>query len=64
MKHYYVSVNITVSKDLYIEAESEAEAKSIVNGWMSYNPYSHLSNVRYVAHDITDVNEEEEEEYE
>ena len=62
MKHFEVDVDITMSKRISVEAESEEQAKAILNGWMKYNPYEYAHDFdAYVAHEITDVNEEEEE---
>ena len=63
MKHFEVDVDITMSKRISVEAESEERAKAIVNGWMKYNPYEYAHSFdAYVKHEITDVNEEEPEE--
>jgi hypothetical protein len=63
MKHFEVDVDITMSKRISVEAESEEHAKAIVNGWMKYNPYEYAHSFdAYVKHEITDVNEEEESE--
>ena len=60
MKHFEVDVDITMSKRISVEAESEEHAKAIVNGWMKYNPYEFAHSFdAYVKHEITDVNEEE-----
>lgn len=63
MKHFELDVDITMSKRISVEAESEERAKAIVNGWMKYNPYEYAHSFdAYVKHEITDVNEEEPEE--
>ena len=60
MKQFEVDVDITMSKRISVEAESEEHAKAIVNGWMKYNPYEYAHSFdAYVKHEITDVNEEE-----
>ena len=63
MKQFEVDVDITMSKRLRVEAESEEHAKAIVNGWMKYNPYEYAHDFdAYVEHEITDVNEEDDDE--
>ena len=63
MKHYEVDVDITMSKRISVEAESEEQARAILNGWIRYNPYEYAHSFdAYVKHEITDVNEEEPEE--
>ena len=62
MKQFEVDVDITMSKRISVEAESEEHAKAIVNGWMKYNPYEYAHDFsHYIKHEIIDVNEEEEE---
>lgn len=62
MKHFEVDVDITMSKRISVEAESEEQAKAILNGWIKYNPYEYAHSFdAYVKHEFTDVNEEEEE---
>ncbi len=59
-KTYAVSVDITMSKTIYQEAENEEDAKAIVSGWIKYNPYEFARNFNsYVTHEITDVTEED-----
>lgn len=59
-KTFIVDVDITMSKSIAIEAESEEDAKAIINGHIKYNPYAYAHSFsHYVGHEITDVNEEE-----
>lgn len=44
MKEYTVSVDITVSKNFYVEAENENEAREIVTQKMKSNPYYYAEN--------------------
>lgn len=44
MKEYTVSVDITVSKNFYVEAESENEAREIVIQKMKSDPYYYAEN--------------------
>lgn len=58
---YSVSVDITMSKIIYQVAESEEEAKAIVNERFKENPYFLAQRFdAYVSHEITDVLEEDE----
>ena len=62
MKHFEVDVDITMSKRISVEAESEEQAKAILNGWIKYNPYEYAHSFEaYVKHEITDVNEDDSE---
>ena len=58
MKNYCISVDITMSKTLEVEAESEQQAKNIVCGKFKANPYDLAYGfTSYVNHEITDVEE-------
>ena len=39
MKNYAVSVDITMSKTIYVDAENEESAKTITNIWIADDPY-------------------------
>ena len=58
MKEYAVDVDITVSKRIYVEAESEEQAKELVDEMMKYPHYYYTKADAYVGHEITDINEE------
>lgn len=58
---YAVSIDITMSKIIYQEAENEEQAKAIVNESINRNPYEYARQLdAYVSHEITDVSEEDE----
>ena len=62
MAQYVISVDFTMSKHIMVEAESEEQAKSILNGWIKYNPYEYAYSFdAYVNHEITNIDKEEEE---
>ncbi len=64
MKQYAVDVDITMSKRIYVDAESEEAAKVIVNNWMQDDPYYYAKDAdAYVKHEVTDVTEAGESEH-
>ena len=55
---YQVSVEISVTKTLFVDAENETEAKAIANNMVTDEPYYHIQNCAlYGGHEITDVKE-------
>lgn len=57
-KTYEISVDITMVKYIYIDAESEEQAREIVEGVFADNPYSYTNNFsHYVNHEIIDIEE-------
>ena len=61
MKEYGVYVDITVSKVFFVDANSEEEAKQIVNEKMKRDPWYHISQANaLVDWGIVDVEEEPE----
>ena len=57
---YSVSVDITMAKNIYVEAENEEHAMSKVREMISKNPYDYTNNFsHYVGYEIIDVNEED-----
>ena len=59
MKDFIVDVDITMSKQIRVEAENEEEAKTIVKNWISDDPYLYARSADcFVCSDVTDVNEE------
>ena len=58
-KNFCVSVDITMSKNLYVEAENEEEAKAKVEEMMKYPYYYYTKADAYVGHEITDVYEDD-----
>lgn len=56
-RKFQVSVDITMSKTLFVEAENEEQAKTKVNNWIGDDPYYYVKDAAYVTHEITDVDE-------
>ena len=60
MKTFSVSVDITMSKTIYVEANSEEEAISRVDALIEDNPYDYARNFsHYVKHDVICAEEED-----
>lgn len=60
MKTFSVSVDITMAKNIYVEAEDEEHAISIARSKIDENPYGYAQGFsHYVGYEIIDVNEEE-----
>ena len=59
MKHYVIDVDITVSKRIYLDAESEEQAKAIVKKNMEYPHYYYTKADAFVGYEVTDINEED-----
>jgi len=60
MATFQVCVDITLSKNLYIEAENAERAEEIVRNRINKDPYYATGGYRdaaFVCYDITDVNE-------
>ena len=56
MARYYVNVDITMSKGIVVEAESEAEAMEKVDNLIGENPYNYTSDFsHYVNHEVIDA---------
>lgn len=59
-KEYAVSVDITMSKTIYVDAEDEEEARRIAHSKVNTDPYYLVSQAdAYVDHCVVDVNETE-----
>lgn len=59
-KNFCVSVDVTMAKRFYIEAENEEQAKSEVHKIMNKNPYDYICDFsHYVGYEIIDANEED-----
>lgn len=59
-KQFCVSVDITMAKSFYIEAENEEQAMSKVREMINNNPYDYTNNFsHYVGYKIIDANEED-----
>ena len=60
MKTFSVSVDITMAKNIYVEAENEEQAISKVREVINKSPYDYANNFsHYVGYEIIDVNEED-----
>lgn len=60
MKTFSVSVDITMAKNIYVEAEDEEHAISIARSKIDTNPYGYAQGFsHYVGYEIIDVNEED-----
>ena len=59
-KNFCVSVDITMAKNIYVEAENEEQAASKVRKMINKNPYEHACNFsHYVGYEIIDANDED-----
>lgn len=59
MKSYAVSVDITMSKTIYVDAKDEESAKTIAKNWIADNPYDYAKNAdSYVSSEVVDVCED------
>lgn len=59
-KQFCVSVDITMSKNVYVEAENEENAKEIVDCLIDDNPYAYASGFsHFVNYEVVDVIEED-----
>lgn len=60
MKNFCVSVDITMAKNIYVDAENDEQAMSKVREMINKNPYDHANNFsHYVGYEIIDTNEED-----
>ena len=59
-KEYAVDIDITMSCRVYVEAESEEEAKNLANEKVNNDPYYYARRAtNYVSHDVIDCNVDE-----
>lgn len=59
-KNYCISVDITMSKNFYIEAENKEQATSKVRDMINKSPYDYANNFsHYVGYEIIDAYEED-----
>ena len=59
MKSYAVSVDITMSKTIVVEAESEGEAMYKADQMVTNNPYEYANGFsHYVTHEVICAEEE------
>lgn len=56
MENYLVSVDITMSKNISVEANSEEEAMDKVNRMINNNPYDFCYDFsHFVSHEVIDA---------
>lgn len=60
-RKFQVSVDITMSRTLFVDAENEEQARAKVGNWIGDDPYYYVKDGAYVSHVITDVDETDEE---
>ena len=59
-KNFCVLVDITMAKNIYVEAENEEQAMSKVREMINKNPYDYTNNFsNYVGYEIIDAVEED-----
>lgn len=59
-KQFIVSVDITMAKNIYVEAEDEDQAISIARSKIDENPYEYAQGFsHYVGYDILEAVEED-----
>ena len=59
-KTFCVSVDVTMAKNIYVEAEDEEHAISIARSKIDENPYAYAKAFsHYVGYEIIDANEED-----
>lgn len=59
-KNHCVSVDITMAKNIYVEAENEEQAMKIASSKIDENPYEYAQAFsHYVGYEIIDANEED-----
>jgi len=59
-KTFCVSVDVTMAKNIYVEAEDEEHAISIARSKIDENPYGYAQGFsHYVGYEIIDANEED-----
>ena len=59
-KNYCVSVDITMAKNIYVEAEDEEQAKSLADSLIDAHPYEYACNFSHmVGHKIIDAYEQD-----
>ena len=59
MKKYAIDIDFTMSKRIYMSANSEEEARSFVDSLVKERPYEFANNFNaYVCHEIIDIYED------
>ena len=59
-RKFQVSVDITMSRTLFVDAENEEQARAKVDNWIGDDPCYYVKDGAYVSHEITDMDEMEE----
>lgn len=57
MKHFEVDVDITMSCRIEVDADSEEQAKAIVDNWIGDAPWHYVKDGSYMSHEFEAVNE-------
>lgn len=55
MKEYQVQVDIVMSAFVYVNADSEEQAKAIADERVSRDPYDYKRDAYYVSHEVIDA---------
>ena len=59
-KTFCVAVDITMAKNIYVEAENEEQAMEIASSKIDENPYGYAQGFsHYVDYEIIEANEED-----
>lgn len=59
MKNFSVSIDITMSKNICVEAENEEQAMAMADAMISNAPYDYARNFsHYVSHEVIDAEED------
>lgn len=59
-KKFFIDVDITMSKRIYVDAENEEDARKIANESVKKEAFYYARHAdAYVSHEITDVDEDE-----
>lgn len=56
-KRFNVDVDITMSCRIEVDAESEEQAKTIAQNWISDDPWQYVRDGHYVGHEFEKVSE-------
>ena len=55
VKEYAVSMDVTMSCIIYVNAENEDDAKAMAKNYVEDSPYHYARNGAYVTCEVTDV---------
>ena len=56
-KEYAVSMDVTMSCIIYVNAENEDDAEAMAKNYVEDSPYHYVRNGAYVNCEVTDVEE-------